>query len=208
MRNSFSKSRWIFYIVFVLVVALLVFIFYPCPEAWKVKEVIDGDSIVLQSGETVRYIGIDAPEENQPFFQEATEANREMLDGKKITLEYDMEKRDDWGRILAYVWVDSLLVNAELIKRGLARFYPFRSNPTYSDTFCFLQKQARQQKIGIWSIPVPEKEEYYLGNKSSFRFHRPDCKNAVQMAERNKILFKTREEALDSCYSPCRNCKP
>ena len=50
MKNSFFKSRWIFYLIFVLVVALLVFIFYPRPEGWKVKEVIDGDTIELESG--------------------------------------------------------------------------------------------------------------------------------------------------------------
>ncbi len=208
MRISFFKSRWILYIIFVLAVVSLVFIFFPRHEGWQVKEVIDGDSILLKNGETVRYIGIDAPEKSQPYFEEAKEVNRKMVEGKRISLEYDQEIRDKYSRILAYVWMDSLLVNAELIKKGLARLYPFRSNLTYIDTFCLLQKQARGQKIGIWSVPVSEKEEYYLGNKRSLRFHRPDCKYALQMAERNKIVFKTREEALDSCYSPCRNCEP
>ena len=72
----------------------------------------------------------------------------------------------------------------------------------------FGTKQAREEKIGVWSKAVPEKEEYYLGNKRSFRFHRPNCKYALQMAERNKVVFKTREQALDSCYSPCKKCNP
>ncbi len=212
MRNSFFKSRWIFYLAFVLAVALLVFVFYPRHEGWKVKDVIDGDSIVLQNGYEVRYIGIDTPELDQPFYKEAKNFNAEMVEKKTIRLRTEYQQGDPKnytdGRLLAYVYVGDLFVNAEMIKKGLARLYPFRSHPTYIDTFCFLQKQARKQKIGIWSVPVSEKEKFYIGNKKSFRFHRPDCKYALQMAERNKIVFKTREEALDSCYSPCRYCKP
>jgi len=208
MKRSFLKSRWILYVVFVLASALLILILYPSSKEIRVKEVEDGDTVILNNGERVRYIGIDTPEKGEPYFREATEANREMLEGEKITLEYDVERRDDWGRILAYVWVGNILINAELIEKGWALAYTHPPNLKYRNTFCSLQTQARKARVGIWSLPVSEKEKYYLGNKRSFRFHRPDCKSALQMAERNKIVFKTREEALDSCYSPCRNCKP
>ena len=208
MRSSFFKSRWIFYLVFVLAVVILVLVFYPRPEPWRVKSVIDGDTIELESGDTVRYIGIDTPETKDTLFWEATKTNQELLRRGKLTLEYDIQEQDKWGRILAYVWVDTLLVNAELIKRGFAWVYTHSPNLKYRNLFCSLQRQARKAKIGIWSIPVSEKEEYYIGNKNSFRFHRPDCKYALQMAERNKIEPMTREAALDSCYSPCRYCEP
>jgi endonuclease YncB( thermonuclease family) len=212
MKSKSLKSKWVFYVVFLLGVALLVFIFSILQKGLRVKEVIDGDTIILSNGVTVRYIGIDAPEMFQPFFQEAKDTNEAMVDRKIIRLELEYEKGDTRnytdGRLLAYVYVGDLFVNAELIKKGLARLYPFRSHPTYIDSFCFLQKQAREAKVGIWSLPVPEKEEHYLGNKRTFKFHRPSCKYALQMAERNKIVFKTREEALDSCYSPCRFCQP
>jgi micrococcal nuclease len=204
MKSGFLKSRWIFYLVFILAVVLLIIIFSPQREI----KVIDGDSVVLKSGEDVRFIGIDTPEEEEPFFKEAMKANQEMLKTGEIVLEYDIDRQDKWGRTLAYVWVDSLLVNAELIKRGLAWVYSHRPNLKYRDYFCSLQTQAREEKIGIWSMPMTETEEYYIGNKSSFRFHRPDCRYASQMADGNKIIFETREEALDSCYSPCRYCKP
>ena len=212
MKSRFLKSKWIFYVVFLLAVALLVLIFSIRQKGLRVRDVVDGDTIILSNGETVRYIGIDAPEMFQPFFQEAKDTNEVMVDRKIIRLKLEYDKGDTrnytHGRLLAYVYVGDLFVNAELIKKGLARLYPFRSHPAYIDSFCFLQKQARKAKIGIWSLPVPEKEEYYLGNKRSFRFHRPSCKYALQMADRNKIVFKTREEALDSCYSPCRFCEP
>jgi hypothetical protein len=126
MRMKFLKSKWTLYIIFILGVALLVFLFYSREEGWQVQSIKDGDTIVLSNGEEVRYIGVDAPEKSQPYFEEAKEANRKMVEGKKVTLEYDVEKKDDYLRVLAYVWVlldsakgpDSLLVNAELIKQG------------------------------------------------------------------------------------------
>ena len=208
MKSNFSKSRWIFYLGFILAVVLLVLLFSSRDEGWRVKIIRDGDTIVLSSEEEIRYIGIDTPEKSEPCFDEAKEFNRKMVEGKRISLEYDQERKDTYFRTLAYVWVESVLVNAELIKQGLACVYSSRPNLKYRDYLCSLQRRARKAKTGIWSTPVAEKEEYYLGNKHSFRFHRPDCRYALQVAGRNKIVFPTRNEALDSCYSPCRACKP
>lgn len=173
------------------------------------REVKDGDTMVLSNGEEVRYIGIDTPERGETLFWEATKTNQEMLKKGKIALEYDLDKKDDWGRTLAYVWVDSVMINAELIKNGLAWVYLFSPNLKYRDRFISLQKQARGEKIGIWSIPVSP-EKYYVATKDSrrFVFHRPDCSRIKKSKSESLIRFETREEALDSGYSPCRACKP
>ena len=209
MKSKFLKSKSIFYVVFLLVVVLLVFTFLIRQKGLRVREVIDGDTVILSNGEEVRYIGIDTPEESEPYFGEAKEFNRKMVEGKRVFLEYDDERRDKYFRILAYVWVESLLVNAELIKQGLAWVYSFRSNLRYRDYFVSLQKKAREKKIGVWSVPVSE-EEYYVASQRSkqFVFHRPNCPHAKRILEKNKIIFKTREEALDLGYSPCRFCQP
>jgi micrococcal nuclease len=206
--TKFVKSKWTLYLIFILVVGLLFVLFHSPEEGWKVRSIIDGDTIVLTNGKEVRYIGIDAPEKSQPYFEEAKEFNRKIVGGKRIFLEYDKETKDKYSRTLAYVWVDSLLVNAELIKNGLASVYTYPPNLKHRDYFRSLQTEARKAKIGIWSIPVSGVEKYYIGNKHSTRFHRPGCEYAAQMADRNKIIFKTKEEALDSGYSPCRTCKP
>jgi micrococcal nuclease len=209
MKRSFVRSSWILYLVFVFVLALLIFTLYPTYKGIKVKEVKDGDTIVLSSGEIVRYIGIDTPERGDTLFWEATNANKEILKGKRITLEYGLDKQDDYGRTLAYVWVDSLMINAELIKNGLARVYLFSPNLKYKDRLIFLQKQARDKGIGIWSIPVSP-EKYYVATKDSrrFVFHRPDCKWAKKIKSKNLLRFETRDQALDLGYSPCRDCRP
>ncbi len=209
MKKNPTISRWILYAVFVLAVILLVFTLYPSFMGIRVEEVTDGDSIILNNGEAVRYIGIDTPEEGEAFFVEAKEANREMLRGKKITLEYDIEKRDRYRRILAYVWLDSVLVNAELIKEGLATVYLFSPNLKYRDLFIRFQKEARANRLGLWSIEVSP-EEYYVASKRSkrFVFHRPGCEWARRIKQQNLLRFETRAEALDLGYSPCRTCKP
>lgn len=209
MRKSLFSFRQILYLLFVLSVACLIFVFYPTSGMEGVKEVIDGDTIVLSSGQKVRYIGIDTPEKEEPFFWEATKANQKMLKEGKITLEYDLEKKDDWGRTLAYVWVDTFLVNAELIKKGLAGVYLFSPNLKYRERFISLQKEARAKNLGIWSIPVSS-EKYYLATKQSrrFVFHRPECEWAKKIKSENVIKFEKREDALDLGYSPCRACKP
>ena len=208
MKTKFLKSKWIFYLAFILAAGLLVLLFYPRDEGCRVESVIDGDTIVLSNGEEIRYIGIDTPEKSDPYFEEAKELNRKMVQGQRVSLEYDEERKDVYFRTLAYIWMENMLVNAELVRQGLACVYSHRPNLKYVDYLCSAQSQARKAQIGIWSIPADEEEDHYLGNKYSFRFHRPDCKYALQMAEKNKMLFKTRGEALDSCYSPCRTCKP
>lgn len=120
-----------------------------------------------------------------------------------------MERKDDWGRTLAYVWVDSIMVNAELIKKGLALVYLFSPNLKYRDVFISFQKQAREKKMGIWSIPI-QQEKYYVATKQSrrFVFHRPDCEWAKKIKSEYLLRFETRDQAFDLGYSPCRDCKP
>ena len=209
MRRDGAAHRWILAVVFVLAVILLVIVFHPAFRGIGVEEVTDGDTIVLRDGQTVRYIGIDTPERDDLFHREAARANQELLERGRIRLECDRDKRDRYGRLLAYVWVDTLLLNAELIRMGLASVYLFAPNLKYRDRFIALQREARERGEGIWSIPV-EPEPYYVASSRSrrFVFHRPGCESAKRINAENLIRFETREEALDSGYSPCRNCKP
>jgi micrococcal nuclease len=209
MSRGHIKSRRLTYLLFVLALVLLVYFFYVPSKRIGVKAVIDGDTIELENGERIRYIGIDTPEKNQPFFQEATQANQELLKNGKYTLEYDSDLKDDWGRTLAYVWIDTLLVNAELVREGLASVYLISPNFKHKDELIAFQKEAREKRSGIWSIPVSQ-EKYYVASKHSrgLVFHRPDCQWAKKISKDNLIRFETRDQALDLGYSPCRTCKP
>jgi micrococcal nuclease len=85
-----------------------------------VAKVVDGDTIELTDGRRVRYIGINTPERDQPYYKEATEANRQLVAGKTLQLEFDAETFDQYGRTLAYIWMDGEMVNLAMLRNGFA----------------------------------------------------------------------------------------
>jgi micrococcal nuclease len=126
-------------------------------ELVKVDSVLDGDTFRLENGEKVRLIGIDAPETHHPrkpieyFGKEATEFAKKMLEGKLVRLELDVQERDQYGRLLAYVFLkDSTFVNAELLKQGYAQVATYPPNVKYVDLFIEMQKEAREKKRCLW----------------------------------------------------------
>jgi micrococcal nuclease len=171
-----------------------------------VKRVVDGDSIDLVDGRALRYVGIDCPEKGEPFADEATARNRELVQGKRIRVETDLESTDRYGRVLGYVVPEgaSKTVNETLLEEGLAVFFLVPPNEAMKSELFAAQERARQAKRGIWSRPVARREAYYVG--SSDRFHRPDCPHVKDIS--HPVRFGTREAALDSGRSPCRTCKP
>jgi hypothetical protein len=93
---------------------------------------------------------MDTPEKDEPYYEEATEANRSLVDGKDVELEFDEEKEDIYGRTLAYVYVDGIFVNLKLVQDGYARAYPFPPNVKYRDLFSQAEQEARSRCLGIW----------------------------------------------------------
>ncbi len=125
----------------------------------KVTRVIDGDTIEIEGGERVRYIGIDTPELHHPrkpvqyFAEEAWRYNQSLVEGKMVYLVQDVQPRDRYKRTLAYVFVDDVLINARLIKDGYARVATYPPNVTYQELFLKLERKAREEKGGLWNIP-------------------------------------------------------
>jgi micrococcal nuclease len=119
--------------------------------------VIDGDTIVLVNGEKIRYLGIDTPETRfsprgpQYYADEATAANRRLVEGKNVRLEFDVERRDIYGRLLAYVFVDTIFVNAELVRGGYAKTLFFRPNNRYRALLSKLERESREAGLGMWA---------------------------------------------------------
>jgi len=151
------KSIVLLVAVSILAIPSLVHTQNSYPSEAVVKRVVDGDTIKLENGERVRYIGVDTPETKHPykkvqyFGKEASVFNTKLVEGKKIRLEYDVEKRDKYGRLLAYVYIDDIFVNAELVKQGYARVMTIRPNTRYAEYFKKLQDQAKEEKKGLWA---------------------------------------------------------
>jgi micrococcal nuclease len=126
-----------------------------------VTEIVDGDTIHVRLGgrrEKVRYIGVDTPESRKPntpvqcFAKAATAANARLVAGRRVRLRTDVETRDRYGRLLAYVYrlPDGLFVNAELVRRGFATVLTIPPNVAHADEFLRLQRQARAAGRGLW----------------------------------------------------------
>src|SRR3954447_17639631 len=126
-----------------------------------VTRVVDGDTIHVSLGgrdETVRYIGIDTPESVKPgtpvqcFAKAAGAANERLVDGRRVRLSFDAERRDRYGRLLAYVHRadDGAFVNARLVSDGYARTLTIPPNVRHADRFAALARSAREQRRGFW----------------------------------------------------------
>jgi micrococcal nuclease len=126
-----------------------------------VTRVVDGDTIHVDldgTDETVRYIGVDTPESRKPgtpvqcFAKQASHHNADLVAGQDVRLRFDAERRDRYGRLLAYVYRarDGAFVNERLVRDGYARTLTIPPNVRYADRFAALQRSARQAGRGLW----------------------------------------------------------
>ena len=124
------------------------------PETAKVTRVIDGDTIIVAGNYEVRYIGIDTPEvypKLEEYGIEAWQLNRQLVEGKEVHLERDVSETDKYGRLLRYVYVGDVLVNAELVRQGLARAKAYPPDTRYQDYLEQMEAEARQAGRGMWT---------------------------------------------------------
>jgi micrococcal nuclease len=132
------------------------------PSSGRVVRVVDGDTIRVRLGgteERVRYIGVDTPETIKPgtpvqcFGKAASAYNARLVRAHKVRLEFDAERRDRYGRLLAYVYrePDGLFVNAELVRRGYAQPLAIAPNVAHATEFRRLARAARRGGRGLWA---------------------------------------------------------
>jgi micrococcal nuclease len=113
-------------------------------------EIIDGDTFRLETGDTVRLIGIDAPELSQPGGEMSREYLAHLLLGKPITLEKGYEDRDKYNRLLRFVYINGLCINEEMIRQGYAEARYLPESPIH-EYYVQLEIQAETAKAGLWS---------------------------------------------------------
>lgn len=203
------------------------------PPAFRAEctRIVDGDTIdVSRDGETVRIRleGIDCPERNQPFADEATALTALLVEGK--TVDVIAKERDAYGRTAARVFVDGRDVSAELLKAGLATHYR-KYNSDW--LLASLERQARAGRVGMWGsalppalppapppapAPAPATQRpprpetgavpsaAYHGNVKSRVFHAPGCPDYGCRNCTSEL--GSREEALAAGFRPCGTCRP
>ena len=135
-----------------------------------VSRAVDGDTLKLENGERVRLIGIDTPEmhESEKLYRDsarskqdistiqklgrrAYEFTKNLVEGKRVSLEFDVEKHDKYGRLLAYVYLkDGTFVNGKIVEEGFASLMTIPPNVKYADLFFKLYQEARNNRRGLW----------------------------------------------------------
>lgn len=184
-----------------------------------VTKVIDGDTIVLKRIGKVRYIGVNAPELHhprkgrEPYGVEAYLANQKLVAGREVRLEYDVQRRDKYGRTLAYVYSGAVFVNACLVETGFAQVMTVPPNVKYAALFRRLQQTARAKGAGLWGDsqqPRPDGKSGgpYIASRKSDKYHLPSCKWAKRIKDSNRIRFNSVREAENAGYKACEVCGP
>jgi micrococcal nuclease len=136
-----------------------------------VKRAVDGDTLLLENGERVRLIGIDTPElhESKKLYRDAqrsgediktiqglgkraAEFTKDLVEGKRVRLEFDVDRYDKYKRLLAYVYLvdDGTFVNAKIVEEGYASLMTYPPNVKHADEFVKLYREARENNRGLW----------------------------------------------------------
>ena len=176
--------------------------------------VVDGDTIYLDSGEKVRFVGVNTPERGVEGYIASKNFVQKFCLNKKVGLDVDDSKHNDkYGRTLAVVIVDGKNLNEMLLKEGLAEvmyippseFYPYHwANdsthiPTSQHTYANTHSDSSSSSSDSGS---------YIGNSNSGKFHKSTCKWGQKTADHNRVYFKSRDLAVSQGYMPCKACNP
>lgn len=162
-----------------------------------VRQTIDGDTIVLEDGRVVRYIGVDAPETRgrrgmECFAAEATVRNRALVLGKSVRLETDVSDTDKYDRLLRYAYVGDVLVNEALVREGYASAHSYPPDVKHRDTFRHAEAEARTTRRGLWGDACAGRQRRTRDADGTAR----DAPHTTPAADdRDCADFRTRAEA-------------
>ena len=190
--------------------------------SYLVTRVIDGDTVVLERIGKVRLIGVDTPETVDPrrpvqrYGEEASDFTRRLVDGKRVRVEYDWERKDKYNRTLAYLYLlDGTFVNAEIVRQGYGFAYtrfPFK----HLQAFRRYEREAREHDRGLWAPKVPRapaglangsaadrtrSETVYI-TRTGTKYHRQGCRSLSGGA-----LPVALKDAAKT-HSACEICRP
>ncbi len=174
----------------------------------KIKRVISGHSVSLQSGERLNYAAIRAPYAQEPLHDEARRRNAEFVEGKEARVRFDIAYRDRNERPLGYVSAEGRFVNEALVRDGLAYVRLTPATRRFADRLLSAQADARKNRRGIWRQPPRPPESSYPADPKHGNFHRPTCDQVEKIAHNRLVALPAKNEAFDEGFAPCAKCLP
>lgn len=181
--------------------------------------VLDGDTVVLETGESLRLRGIDAPEvrhkasPGQYYAKESTSALRELVQGRVLLLDKSELDTDRYGRLVGLAkFDDGRIVNLLMIQDGAAFVYshPSDRDKDMAGRLLSAQISAMNRGKGFWPkiLGASFASNPYTGNMNSKRFHSAACSTGSRITKSNRVYFSSLREAFASGYAPARECTP
>ncbi len=172
-----------------------------------IKRVYSSNMVQAKDGTWIRYIGLSSPGRGREYYEMCRDANKALVQDREIRIEFDVLKEKS-GMTLAYVYVDDLFINAEMVRQGYALVYEEEPNTKYSKILFQMQKEARENRRGLWAMEDHGSEPYYIGSKERKEFHRPGCSSARRIPFDERIIFRTQDEALEEGFRQHWRCCP
>lgn len=198
-----------------------------------VETVIDGDTFRVPGDERIRILGINAPDKGECYYSESREALKNLIEGKIVRLDEDVENRDKYGRLLRYIFLeqtdkDNILINDYLVRQGFAFEYHLSPNSRYRNLLVSAREEAKRENRGLWKDCDYREEEENLrsqdeepidpnciikGNISEKSFGRtylvPGCDNYERVkidTSKGEMYFCSEEEAEEAGFRKATNC--
>jgi endonuclease YncB( thermonuclease family) len=169
-----------------------------------------GAAAKLSDGRKIVYSGISVPnKKNKPFFRECLNAHRQLVgDAPVIVMVQEGARGKDLRRLPVVAFCGRLLINAELIRQGYALAGRSDEGFRYRDLFLELQREASLAGRGLWAYKDTFSEPFYVGSRSGLEFHRPDCPRAKELLFEDRVILRTKDEALAAGYIQDWRCCP
>jgi endonuclease YncB( thermonuclease family) len=183
-------------------------------ESAVCTNVVDGDTIYLDNGEKVRFVGVNTPERGVEGYIASKNFVQKLCLNKKVGIDIDDSKhKDKYGRTLGVVIVKGKNVNEMLLKEGLAEvmyippseFYPYNWADSSTHIPNAQHTYSNTHSSDTHSSDISGK---YIGNSNSGKFHKSTCKWGQKTAEHNRVMFDNRNMAISQGYQPCKVCNP
>jgi len=184
------------------------------PQWYTVNEIISGDSFRVDGGSVVRYASLTAPDPRsevkriEDFATESIAFNKQLLEGRKVSLEWGSRIRDKKGRYLAYVHTeDGTFINQKVLAEGFAKLSIEPPNLEYAEALREAAMHARRDKKGLWRHETDHVEISFIADQMKRVYHYPGCELVDDIPSGHQIRFSSSVAAKAEGFRFCNVCK-